>query len=223
MDPQARLKAQLKMAVNRLKLLQQKKTALAKQSRREIAKVLENNKVESARIRIENIIQDDIHVELLEILEVYCELLMARIMMLHDPDERVQEAVQVIIHAAPFTEVKELQNVRVLLLQRLPQGLEVSESNVPQKVYNKVHVKVPSEELVTLYLTEIAKAYKVSVPGIYEPEPEPESTEPADASQSTKAKSNDGEDEKSKDKGGSDDTTRDDLWTRFAALKKPGT
>lgn len=215
MDPQARLKAQLKMAVNRLRLLQQKKTALAKQSRREIARVMENGKVESARIRVENIIQDDVHIELLELLEVYCELLMARIMTLHDPDERVQEAVQVVVHAAPFTEVKELQTVRVLLLQKLPPEFEVSESKVPERVFNKVHVKVPSEELVTLYLTEIAKAYKVSVPGIYELEPEPE---PEEKRQPTGT----AEDEKNGGQEG-DESNKDDLWTRFAALKKPGT
>src|SRR5436305_306906 len=69
---------QLKMSVNRLRLMQQKQSALAKQARRELAQLLEQGKEESARIRVENIIREDLFVEMLEILELYCELLLAR-------------------------------------------------------------------------------------------------------------------------------------------------
>lgn len=44
--------------------------ALAKKSRREIADLLLKNRVETARLRVEGLIQDDIYVELLELLEV---------------------------------------------------------------------------------------------------------------------------------------------------------
>lgn len=47
-----RLKVQLKLAVNRLKLMQQKKNAINKQQRKEIANLLENSKIESAKIRV---------------------------------------------------------------------------------------------------------------------------------------------------------------------------
>lgn len=69
---------QLKMSVNRLRLMQQKQTALAKQARRELAQLLDQGKEESARIRVENIIREDLFIEMLEILELYCELLLAR-------------------------------------------------------------------------------------------------------------------------------------------------
>ena len=58
--------------------MQQKQTALAKQARRELAQLLEQGKEESAKIRVENIIREDLFVEMLEILELYCELLLAR-------------------------------------------------------------------------------------------------------------------------------------------------
>jgi vacuolar protein sorting-associated protein IST1 len=48
----ARTKVQLKLAVNRLKLLQAKKTAVNQQLRREIAQLLEQDKEASARIRV---------------------------------------------------------------------------------------------------------------------------------------------------------------------------
>jgi vacuolar protein sorting-associated protein IST1 len=50
--------------------LQEKKLALAKKSRRDIADLLLKNRVETARLRVEGLIQDDIYVELLELLEV---------------------------------------------------------------------------------------------------------------------------------------------------------
>lgn len=73
-----RLKVQLKLAVNRLRLLQQKKDAIAKQQRRELATLVETGRVEFARIRCEHVIQEDINVEMLSMIELYCELLLAR-------------------------------------------------------------------------------------------------------------------------------------------------
>jgi vacuolar protein sorting-associated protein IST1 len=114
---------QLKMSVNRLRLMQQKQTALAKQARRELAQLLDQGKEESARIRVENIIREDLFVEMLEILELYCELLLARFGLLEqmyspdltdsrkECDPGLEEAVKTIIYAAPRSESKELQEV----------------------------------------------------------------------------------------------------------------
>jgi vacuolar protein sorting-associated protein IST1 len=96
--------------VQRLRTIQEKKESLAKAARRDIATLIERGKLETARIKVESIIHDDIHVELLEILELYCELLTARFGLLDtpakEPDPGVYEAVCAIIHAAPRTELK---------------------------------------------------------------------------------------------------------------------
>lgn len=78
----SKLKMSLKLAVRRLRAVQDKKTALSKIARREMAQLLDQGKEESAKIRVENIIREDISVELMEILELYCELLLARIGLL---------------------------------------------------------------------------------------------------------------------------------------------
>jgi vacuolar protein sorting-associated protein IST1 len=59
-------------------MLQGKKASLNQQSRREIATLLEKGKVQSARIRVEHIIRDDLLQEALESLELYCDLILAR-------------------------------------------------------------------------------------------------------------------------------------------------
>jgi vacuolar protein sorting-associated protein IST1 len=79
-----------------LRTLQEKKEAQAKAARRDIATLLERGKVETARIKVESsisyffscqplsltvllkVINEDIYLELLELLELYCELLIAR-------------------------------------------------------------------------------------------------------------------------------------------------
>ena len=75
---QTKLKTSLKMAISKLKFIQDKKTALTKQQRRQLADLLNQGKESSAKIRVENIIRDDIYIELLEFLELYCELLLAK-------------------------------------------------------------------------------------------------------------------------------------------------
>lgn len=66
----------------RLKLLEKKKTELALKSRKEIADYISTGKVERAKIRVEHIIREDYLVEAMEILEMYCDLLLARLVAL---------------------------------------------------------------------------------------------------------------------------------------------
>ena len=64
--------------MQRLRILQEKKAALAKTARRDIATLIEKGKIETARIKVENVIHEDVHLELLELMELYCELLISR-------------------------------------------------------------------------------------------------------------------------------------------------
>ncbi|KAL8659759.1 MAG: hypothetical protein Q9226_000255 [Calogaya cf. arnoldii] len=152
-------------------MVQQKDTAIAKQQRRQMAHLLEQGKEESARIRVENIIRSDITTELLEILELYCELLLARIGLLEpkECDPGLEEAIKSIIHAAPRTDVKELQQARQLLVEKYGkdfalEAVENSDGKVAERVVKKLKVEPPDAVLVDLYLKEIAKTYGVDWP-----------------------------------------------------------
>lgn len=171
-----RLKTSLKMAISKLKFIQDKKSALTKQQRRQLADLLNLGKESSAEIRVENIIRDDIYIELLEFLELYCELLLARMSILLDPtrttcDPGLKEAVQSIIYAAPNTELKELSMIREILIHKY--GAEFGKSAisnedgaVPNKIVSRCQIEAPSETLVNLYLCEIAKAYLAPYSGL---------------------------------------------------------
>jgi vacuolar protein sorting-associated protein IST1 len=152
-------------------MVQQRDEALSKTHRRAMAQLLEVGKIDSARIRVENIIRSDITTELYEILELYCELLLARAGLLDSPtcDPGLEEAVKSIIYAAPKTEIKELQQVRVLLAEKFGKefalaAIDNSDGKVSEKVVKKLSVVPPKEELVTGYLEEIARAYGVDWP-----------------------------------------------------------
>lgn len=71
----AKTKVQLKLTAQRCQLLQEKKSAIAKKDRREIASLVEKGKVETARVKTEGVIGEDIALELLEIMELYSEML----------------------------------------------------------------------------------------------------------------------------------------------------
>ncbi|MCJ1473653.1 hypothetical protein MMC13_002304 [Lambiella insularis] len=167
----AKIKVQLKLSISRLRMVEQKDTAIAKQQRRAMAQLLEQGKEESARIRVENIIRSDITTELLEILELYCELLLARIGLLEakECDPGLEEAVKSIIYAAPRTDIKELQQVRQLLVEKYGkefavEALENKEGKVAERVVKKLRVEPPESVLVQAYLEEIARTYGVHWP-----------------------------------------------------------
>ncbi|KAJ5819539.1 hypothetical protein N7474_005130 [Penicillium riverlandense] len=73
-----RLVSTLRLLIPRLRLLQKKDTAFSVVQRRELAQLLGEGREASARIRVENVIATDIAVEVMEMVELYCELLLAR-------------------------------------------------------------------------------------------------------------------------------------------------
>ncbi|KAL4250380.1 IST1 family protein, partial [Pleurotus pulmonarius] len=136
----------------------------------------EKGKVETARIKVESLINEDIHVELLELLELYSELLLARFGLLdqntREPDPGVSEGVCNIIHAAPRTELKGnrcfaiARVLREILMHKYGREFSIAvmenrDGRVSDRVINKLTVTPPSLELVDAYMTEIAKAYSV--------------------------------------------------------------
>ncbi|KAI5959478.1 IST1 [Candida pseudojiufengensis] len=172
-----RLKTNLKMSISKLKFIQDKKIAITKQQRRQLAELLKQQKESSAKIRVENIIRDDIYIELLEILELYCELLLARINLILDKpiiDKSLFESISSIIYSAQSTELKELTLIKDILVLKFnnttePINKEFFENlnnYVPDKIKRKCEIDPPSDELVNCYLIEIALAYNVPYSGL---------------------------------------------------------
>lgn len=102
---------------------------------------------------------------------MYCELLLARTGLLESKecDPGLEEAIKSIIYAAPRTDVKELQQARQLLVEKYGkefalEAIENSDGKVAERVLKKLRVEPPDQELVSLYLKEIARTYGVAWP-----------------------------------------------------------
>jgi vacuolar protein sorting-associated protein IST1 len=174
-----KLKTNLRLSVNRLKLLEKKKTELAQKSRKEIADFLSIQKADRARIRVEHIIREDYLVEAMEVLEMFCDLILARIGLvsqLKELDDGISEAVSSIIWVAPRlqADVPELKVVSDILTTKYGKPFAdacraaVPPSKVAEKLQHKMSIQAPPKLLVEKYLIEIAKIYNIE----YEPDPQ---------------------------------------------------
>jgi vacuolar protein sorting-associated protein IST1 len=103
------------MSITRINLHRNKKANSIKIQKREAAALMEKQKDESARIKVENIIREDYAIEALEIIELFVELLLSRIQVIveaktcpHD----LKEAITTMCYAATRLEIKEFENIR---------------------------------------------------------------------------------------------------------------
>jgi len=166
---ESRIKPQLKMGLQRIKIIVNKKSSQLKHQKREIAVLLADNKTEKARIKVEHIIREDFIIESFELIELLCELLHERIKYIASektcPDD-LKQAVCSLIWAIPRVDVVELVEVRKQLVAKYGKQFAEDASNntnscVNERLFEKLSVKPPSSFLVARYLVEIAKEYKV--------------------------------------------------------------
>ncbi|XP_034481873.1 IST1 homolog isoform X1 [Drosophila innubila] len=174
-----KLKTNLRLAQNRLKLLEKKKAEITQKSRKEIADYLATGKTERARIRVEHIIREDYLVEAMEIVEMYCDLLLARfglIQQMKELDAGIAEPVSSLVWVCPRlqSDVAELKVISDIFVHKYgPQFGEHSrtatgEHYVSEKLMHKLTLQAPPKLLVENYLIAIAKNYNIE----FEPDPQ---------------------------------------------------
>ncbi|KAJ8732956.1 hypothetical protein PYW07_015555 [Mythimna separata] len=166
-----KLKTHLRLAINRLKLIEKKKTELAQKARKEIAEYIAAGKSERAKIRVEHIIREDYMVEAMEIVEMYCDLILARfglVTQMKELDEGLAEAISTLIWVAPrmHTDIQELKTISDLLTAKYGKIYADACRNenvntLSEKLKHKMSVHSPPKILIERYLIEIAKNYNV--------------------------------------------------------------
>ena len=169
-----KLRVQLKLAKSRMSILQNKRKQANDVARREIGTLLEQGKEESARIRVEHIIREDFNIEAMEILELYCDLLLARLPLLEQMkhcDISLSECVNSLIYAAPRIEIPEMLKIRDLLIMKFGKefgrsAMENKNDVVNSRIIHKLSISAPDPFLVNQYLQTIAKIFEVD----WEPE-----------------------------------------------------
>eukprot|EP01033_Poteriospumella_lacustris_P009096 gene9096-6540_t len=163
---ETKVKAYLKMAVQRIQMSNNKRINAVKIQKKKISELLAEHKDEKARIQVEHIIRDDFTIEGYEVLELMCELVHERIRQIttssKDPPVDLKEAIASLIWAARNVDIEEMRNVRQQLKQKYsPEFIKSSETNennlVNPRLYAKLTYKPPSQYLVIKYLEEIAQ------------------------------------------------------------------
>lgn len=163
-------------------MLQKKKENQGQLNKKEVAKLLEKEKGELARIKTEQIIRDDYMIEVLEIMEVYFNLLVSRFGLIEATkvcDPGITEAVCTIMWATPYlqSEISEMKAVSVFLASRYGKEfaqdtMENKSGTVSERVIKKLQVSTPSSQIVEAYIQAIAKTYNIPYLEPLEPLPD---------------------------------------------------
>lgn len=167
----SKLKPQLKMAVSRFQIAANKKTALSKQHKREVAVMLAEDppREEKARIRAEALIREDHAVEAYEILQLSCELLAERIKLISSMKEcppDLVSSISTLIWACDRVDISELSLIKKQFRAKYGKTFEENALNnvggiLNERVVSKLSVQPPAAYLVQVYLERICEEFVV--------------------------------------------------------------
>ncbi|CAL9042420.1 unnamed protein product [Musa banksii] len=166
-----RCKTCLNLAISRIKLLRNKRELQLKHMRKEISQYIQTGQEAIARIRVENIIREQNILAAYEIIELFCEFVLAHVLILETqracPVE-LQEAVASIIFASPrCSDLPELLHIRNLFSTKYGKEFAAAaselwpESNVNRMIIEKLTVTAPPAELKVKVLKAIAQEHNL--------------------------------------------------------------
>lgn len=161
----------LKMAASRIQIASNKKSALLKQNKREIAQLLADDppREEKARIKAEALIRDDNLIEAYEILQLECELLYERIKLIEFSKKCPSDLVSVVstlMWAAHRVDIPELLVIRQQFRAKYGKifeeaALRNDDDVLNERVVRKLSVEPPEAYLVQTYLERICQEFDV--------------------------------------------------------------
>ncbi len=163
----------MKCALARIKQSKARKLNESKVMAKEIGAVLQAGRDELARIKVEHLIRNKNEQHALEIIELFCDLLLARHLLIESEQSlpvEMQESVFSVCWAAHRADVPDLSGVKdqfalkydVVRRQFFPREGETvppQETYVNAKLLDYLSVATPSHEKVFAYLQEIARVH----------------------------------------------------------------
>ncbi|OIT20799.1 PREDICTED: uncharacterized protein LOC109219710 [Nicotiana attenuata] len=167
----SKCKTMAKMAVARIKLLRNKREVVVRQMRRDIAMLLESRQDATARIRVEHVIREQNILQANEFLELFCELIVARLPIIAKQKEcpaDLKEGISSLIFAAPrCSDIPELMRIKDVFEKKYGKDFVSAATDlrpnagVNRALIEKLSVKTPSGEVKLKIMKEIAKEYQV--------------------------------------------------------------
>ncbi|CAJ1026914.1 Regulator of Vps4 activity in the MVB pathway, putative [Leishmania lindenbergi] len=183
-DP-VKVRANIRMATTRLGMQKNKLLNSVKMQRRGVAELLALEKYDSARIRVESCIRDDVNIEGYEVLSLFLDLLANRVQLIaeskalrtsknkKDPSSacppELKEAITSVLWASARIgdSVPELTALRKYFeLKFGHEFVEMSTSNaefsVNQRMMERLGMYAPPNDKCIAYLTSIAKEFQLT-------------------------------------------------------------
>ncbi|CAK7352690.1 unnamed protein product [Dovyalis caffra] len=167
----AKCKTALKLAASRIKLLKNKRAAQVKLLKRELAQLLDAGQDQTARIRVEHLVREEKTMAAYELIEIYCELIVARLPIIESQKNcpiDLKEAVSSVIFASPrCADVPELMDVRKHFTAKygkeyVSAAVELRpDCGVSRMLVEKLSAKAPDGPTKIKILTAIAEEHNI--------------------------------------------------------------
>ncbi|KAG6772057.1 hypothetical protein POTOM_023453 [Populus tomentosa] len=167
----AKCKTSLKLASSRIKLLKNKREAQVKHLKRELAQLLDAGQDRTARIRVEHVVREEKTMAAYELIEIYCELIVARLPIIESQKNcpiDLKEAVSSVIFASPrCADVPELMDIRKHLTAKygkefVSAAVELRpDCGVSRLLVEKLSSKAPDGPTKIKILTAIAAEHNI--------------------------------------------------------------
>lgn len=164
-------KTAAKMAVARIKLLRNKREAVMRQMRRDIALLLQSGQDATARIRVEHVIREQNVLAANEFIELFCELVVSRLSIIAKRREcpaDLKEGIASLIFASPrCSEIPELVALRKIFEKKYGKDFVSAatdlrpNSGVNRMLIDKLSVRTPTGEVKLKVMKEIAKEHQI--------------------------------------------------------------
>lgn len=164
-------KTSLRLAASRLKLLRNKKEVQLNQMKREIAQLLESGQDQTARIRVEHVIREEKMMAAYDLLEIYCELIIARLPIIETQKNcpiDLKEAITSLVFASPRCgDVPELLDARKQFSAKygkefISAAIELRpQCGVSRLLVEKLSATAPDGQTKIKILSAIAEAHNV--------------------------------------------------------------
>ncbi|KAE8675938.1 S-adenosyl-L-methionine-dependent methyltransferases superfamily protein, putative isoform 1 [Hibiscus syriacus] len=167
----AKCKTALKLAIPRIKLMKNKREAHVQHLKRELAQLLESGQDQTARIRVEHVVREENTVAAFNLLEIYCELILARMPIIESqkncPTDLKEAISSVIFASARCEEIPELKDVSKHFTAKY--GKEFTSSalelrpncGVGRMLVEKLSANAPDGPTKLKILTAIAEEHKI--------------------------------------------------------------
>ncbi|XP_014512601.1 uncharacterized protein LOC106771190 isoform X1 [Vigna radiata var. radiata] len=156
----------LKLTIPRIKLLRNRREVQLKQMRNDVAMLLEAGQETKAVFKVEHVMREENMVAAQDIIQIFCELIVARLPMIQSQREcplDLKEAISSVCFAAPrCADLPELLQVQSLFASKYGKGFVSSAADVTpdcsvnRQLIELLSVQAPSEEKKLNLLKEIA-------------------------------------------------------------------